>query len=160
MRHCGELWDTQCRGAGCCVFPLRRRESWSSPARCDAAQRWSHPATLIKTLTSCVSDRSTASISNESSGDATRGRLPGSLPSGSRRDGARGCFKIVISPWGQKEVDPLCTWRPGSIYCSRVSVLLSFISPFDCPRESRSSISSPSVDTHTCCFCISAFETT
>lgn len=129
------------------------------PARCHSAQRWSPPAPLIKTLTSSVSDRRTASISNESSGDATRGRLPGSLPSGSRRDGARGCFKIVISPWGQKEVDPLCTWRPGSIYCSQVNVLLSFSSLFDCPHECRGSISAPSVATHACCFCISAFET-
>lgn len=158
MRHCGELWDVR-RCAARCVFPLWRRESRSSPARCDAAQCRSPPAALIKTLTSSVSDRSTASISNESSGDATRGRLPGSLPSGSRRDGARGCFKIVISPSGQKEVDPLCTWRPGSIYCSQVSVRFSFISPFDCPRECRDSISTPPLATHTCWFCISAFET-
>lgn len=114
----------------------------SGPARPGGLQRNAGllRAALIKTLTSSVSDRSTASISNESSGDATRGRLPGSLPSGSRQDGAQGCFKIVISPLGQKEVDPLCTWRPGSIYCSQVSVLFSFISPFDCLRECRGSI--------------------
>lgn len=128
MRHCAELSDTRCC-AGRCVFSLWRRE----------ARPLSSPAALIKTLTSGVSDRSTASISNESGGDATRGRLPGSLPSGSRRDGAQGCFKIVISPSGQKEVDPLCTWRPDSIYCSQVSIPFSFISPFDCLHECRGS---------------------
>lgn len=110
-----------------------------SSARCGAPRPSSSPVALIKTVTSGVSYRSTASISNESGGDATQGRLPGSLPSGSRRDGAQGCFKIVISPSGQKEVDPLCTWRPGSIYCSQVSIPFSFISPFDCPHECRGS---------------------
>lgn len=153
-RGCGTAVNSGTRSAA----PAAARflcECRSSPARCDAAHHRSLPAALIKTLTSSVSDRSTASISNESSGDATRGRLPGSLPSGSRPDGAPGRFKIVISPSGQKEVDPLCTWRPGSIYCSQVSVLLSFISPFDCPHCRRGSISTASVASHTCCFCIS-----
>lgn len=108
-------------------------------SRYEPSARFCPPAELIKTLTSSVSDRNTASISNESSGDTDRRRVPQSLPSGSRRDGAQGCFKIVISPSGQKGVDPQCTSRPGSIYCSQVNVLFSFISPFGCPHKRNGS---------------------
>lgn len=139
MRHGAELLDNLPDDGGRRLLCLFFFVLFFLTSRCEPSARFSPPAELIKTLTSSVSDRNTASISNESSGDTIRRRVPQSLPSGSRRDGAQGCFKIVISPSGQKGVDPQCTLRPGSIYCSQVNVLFSFISPFGCPHKCNGS---------------------
>lgn len=102
-----ELWDTlpdySVRRA-CCEF---------CTSRCEPSAQFSPLAELIKTLTSSMSDRNTASISNESSGDTFLRGCLWACPQGHGKMGHRDALKLWLAPRVKEGLICSAPWDPA-----------------------------------------------
>ncbi len=120
-RLCTELWDTLL------YHSVRRHCCEFCASRCKQCAQFSILAELIKSLTSSMSDRNPASISNESSGDTILRVCFWVCPQGQCEMGHRDALKLWLAPRVKQGVIRSAPWGLAQYTApKRVSCFPSF----------------------------------
>lgn len=159
MRHCGELRDTRRRPPATVCFFCKGASpvpAWPGAMQHDAGllQRcWSKPSRPV-----CLTGALHPFLMSPVGTPPEEGCLK-VCPRGRGEMGLGDALKLWLAPRVRKRLIRCAPGRPAQYTAPKWASTSPLFPPFNCPLECSGSISSPSVATHTWCFCMSAFET-